>query len=78
MCDRLNRLLASWSGYFSYGTTGTACRAIDDHVHEWTRRFLVRRHKVQGRGMLPFSAPVVFGELGVVRLSCRCRSATPP
>ena len=77
MRDRLNRLLAGWSGYFSYGTTGAAYRAIDDHVYQWTRRFLVRRHNVQGRGTRPSSARVVFGEPGVMRLYCRCRSATP-
>ena len=43
-------------------------RAIDNHVYDCVRHFLVRRHKVQGRGTQRFSHDTVFGELGVVHL----------
>jgi RNA-directed DNA polymerase len=76
--DRLNSLLVGWSGYFSYGTTAAAYRAIDDHVYERTRRFLARRHKVKGRGTRRFSGHIVFEELGVLRLYCRRRRSIPP
>ena len=66
--DRLNRLLIGWSAYFGYGTRLQAYRAIDNHVDNRVRHFLVRRHKVQGRGTRQFSRDVVFGELGVLRL----------
>ena len=47
--DRLNRLLRGWSAYFSYGTRLVAYRAVDNHVYDSVRCFLVRRHKVQSR-----------------------------
>ncbi len=52
--DRLNRLLWGWSGYFGHGTRLMAYRAVDNHVYERTRRFLVRRHKVPSRGTRRF------------------------
>ncbi len=66
--DRLNRLLIGWSAYFGYGTRLQAYRAIDHHVYDGVRHFLVRRHKVQGRGTRRFSRDDVFGELGVMHL----------
>jgi RNA-directed DNA polymerase len=66
--DRLNSLLRGWSSYFSYGTRLMAYRAVDNHVYDRVRRFLRRRHKVQGRGTRRFPANSVFGPLGVLRL----------
>jgi RNA-directed DNA polymerase len=75
--DRLNRLLIGWSAYFGYGTRLQAYRAIDHHVYEDVRHFLVRRHKVQGRGTRRFSRDNVFGELGVLHLR-RVHLGPPP
>ena len=47
--DRLNRLLRGWAAYFSYGTRLMAYRAVDNHVYDRVRHFLVRRHKVPSR-----------------------------
>ena len=66
--DRLNRMLAGWSQYFSYGTLLMAYRAIDNHVQQAVRRFLTRRHKVPGQGTKRFSDAEIFGNLGVIRL----------
>ena len=66
--DRLNRLLRGWTSYFSYGTRLQAYRAIDHHVYDRVRNFLVHRHKVQRRGTRRFPAEAVFGELGVLHL----------
>ena len=74
---RLNRLLVGWSAYFSYGTRLQAYRAIDNHVYDCVRHFLVRRHKVQGRGTQRFPYADVFGELGVVHLR-RVHLGPPP
>ena len=41
--DQLNRLLRAWSTYFDYGTRLQAYRAVDNHVYERVRNFLVRR-----------------------------------
>jgi RNA-directed DNA polymerase len=75
--DQLNRLLRGWSTYFSYGTRLSAYRAIDNHVYDRVRHFLVRRHKVQGRGTHRFSSQTVFGELGVLHLR-RVHIGPPP
>ena len=66
-----NSLLAGWLVYFSYGTLAPTYRAVDRHV--CVRRFLARRHKIDGRGARGFSLKVIFGELGVYRLT-RIRS----
>ena len=66
--NRLNRLLTGWSAYFGYGARSSAYRAIDHHVHDRVRRFLVRRLNAPGRGARRFSHTEVFGNLGVLRL----------
>jgi RNA-directed DNA polymerase len=66
--DKLNRLLIGWSAYFSYGTRLVVYRDIDHHVYERVRHFLVRRHRVQGRGTQRFSYDRVYGDYGVLRL----------
>jgi RNA-directed DNA polymerase len=66
--NRLNQILRGWSAYFNYGTRTAAYRAVDNYVYNSVRHFLRRRHKVQSRGTTRFSAEVVFGELGVLRL----------
>jgi len=68
VCDQLNRMLRGWSGYFGYGTRLQAYRAIDAHVYDRVRNFLVKRHKVQGRGTRHFPHDLVFGDLGVLPL----------
>jgi RNA-directed DNA polymerase len=66
--DRLNRLLRGWTSYFGYGTWLLAYRAIDHHVYDRVRNFLVHRHKVQRRGTHCLPAGIVFGEFGVLHL----------
>ena len=67
--DRLNDQLRGWKGYFCHGTLLAAYKAIDRHVCDRVRHFLKRRHKVPGRGTRRFAPSVVYGELGVVRLT---------
>jgi len=64
----LNRVLRGWAHDFSHGTRMPAFRAIDHHVYDRMRHFLVRRHKVETRGTRRFSSNFIFGELGVLRL----------
>jgi RNA-directed DNA polymerase len=66
--EHLNRLLGGWAAYFSYGTRLMAYRAVDNHVYDRVRHFLVRRHKVPSRGTRRYPYGVVFGDLGVLRL----------
>src|SRR5512135_2483736 len=66
--NRLNRLLAGWSAYFSYGTRASAYQAIDHHVDGRVRRFLAKRHKEPGRGTRRFSRSNIREEFGVASL----------
>ena len=68
VCDKLNRSLRGWSNYFGYGSRNKAYRSVDQYVFERTRRFLARRHKVQGRGNRRFTFDVIHRELGVLCL----------
>jgi RNA-directed DNA polymerase len=73
--EQLNRLLAGWSAYFSYGTRVPAYQAIDAYVSDRVRRFLAKRHKEPGQGTRPFSRSRIFGELGVTPLIQRPKAA---
>jgi RNA-directed DNA polymerase len=61
---KLNSMLQGWSNYFCHGTRRAAYRAIDSYVYERVRNFLVRRHKVAGRGTRRFSCEAVYGLCG--------------
>ena len=68
MRDRLNSLLGGWCSYFNHGTRRMAYRAIDHHVYQSVRHFLVRRHKAPTRGTRRFSREAVYGQLSVRQL----------
>src|SRR5262245_51170721 len=73
--DKLNRSLRGWSNYFRYGSRSKAYRSIDQYVFERVRRFLARRHKVQGRGNRRFTFDVMHRERGVLCLQRLPRAA---
>src|SRR5216684_480067 len=77
VCDKLNRSLRGWSNYFGYGSRSKAYRSVDQYVFERTRRFLARRHKVQGRGNRRFTFDVIHRKLGVLCLQRLPRAAPP-
>ena len=60
--DQLNRMLLGWSGYFCHGARRSAFRGLDHFVYEHARDFLVRRHKLAGRGSRRFSCEVIYGK----------------
>jgi RNA-directed DNA polymerase len=68
----VKRLLRGWCGYFSPGTHYATDRAIEAHLYDRVRNFLVRRHKMPSRSIGPFSKDAVFGDLGMPRLR-HCR-----
>jgi RNA-directed DNA polymerase len=75
--DTLNRLLRGWCGYFSPGSHYVADRAVESHLYDRVRNFLVRRHKLPSRGTRQFSKEAVFGPMGLLRLRhCRTPGAT--
>jgi RNA-directed DNA polymerase len=69
--------LRGWAGYFSHGTRMPEYRAVDNHVYDRVRNFLVRRYKVPTRGTNRFNHEAVFGALGVFHLR-RVRLGPPP
>lgn len=71
----VNRRLAGWANYFCIGTLSEVYRALDHYTCTLLRRFLVRRHKVPGRGTRRFSDPWLRAELGLRQLSGRRRVA---
>lgn len=75
--EQLNLLLRGWANYFDHGTRYLAYRAVDNYVYDRARHFLRRRHKVPTRGTRRFSAAIVYGQLGVVRLRDRLHLAPP-
>jgi RNA-directed DNA polymerase len=66
--DSLNRILGGWSTYFSYGTRSRAYQSVNRYVHDCVCHFLRRRQQLPSRGTARFSADVLAGELGILRL----------
>ena len=71
--DQLNRVLRGWSGYFSYGTRSKAYQSVNRYVHDQVCHFLRRRQQRPSRGTARFSADVIAGQLGILRLTPRPR-----
>jgi RNA-directed DNA polymerase len=69
--EEVNRKLRGWGAYFSIGTVSPVYRAVDRYTCDRLRQFLVRRHKVPGRGTRRFSDRYLHGRLGLVRLRDR-------
>ena len=71
----VNRRLTGWGNYFCVGTLGTVYRALDVYTCMLLRRFLVRRHKVPGRGTRRFSDQWLREQLGLRQLYTRRKVA---
>jgi RNA-directed DNA polymerase len=72
----VNRRTTGWANYFSVGTLAGVYRALDVYTCMLLRKFLVRRHKVSGRGTRRFSEPWLREQLGLKLMSAR-RQVTP-
>jgi RNA-directed DNA polymerase len=64
----VNRRLVGWANYFSVGTLGDVYRSLDEYSCMLLRKFLVRRHKVPGRGTRRFGNKWLRSNLGLVQL----------
>jgi hypothetical protein len=47
---RLNRKLRDWANYFCLGPVSPAYQAINTHTTQRLRRWLCKKHKIQGTG----------------------------
>jgi RNA-directed DNA polymerase len=64
----VNRRVVGWGNYFSVGTRSDVYRSLDEYTCMLLRKFLVRRHKVSGRGTRRFGNQWLRSNLGLVRL----------
>jgi RNA-directed DNA polymerase len=77
---KLNRMMIGWANYFCLGPVSRAYRAVERHACHRLRQWLCAKHKQRGSGTKRYSDEILFGELGLVRLTARTRSlpwATP-
>ena len=72
--SQLNRLWRGWGGYFSPGSHYPTDRAIESHIYDRVRHFLVRRRQLPTRGSRQIRRDDVVAVLGVPRLRM-CRRA---
>ncbi len=72
---QVNRILRGWGNYFRYGSVARAYWRVEAFLLHRARGFLVRRHKVPGRGNQRFPAEQIFGDGGLYKLSAARRAA---
>jgi len=68
---RLNRKLTGWANYFCLGPVSPAYQAINTHVMQRLRRWLCRKHKVQGSGRTRYPDQYLYEVLGLINLPRR-------
>jgi RNA-directed DNA polymerase len=68
---RLNRKLTGWANYFCLGQVSTAYQSINTHVTQRLRRWLCKKHKVQGKGGKRYSYQYLYDDLGLINLPRR-------
>ncbi len=71
---RLNWLMVGWANYFCLGPVSKAYSAVDHHACRRLRRWLCKKHKVQGRGITRYPDDNLYQELGLIRLRETTRS----
>jgi len=73
---QINRVLRGWTGYFHVGSIARTYWRLNAYLVQRARGFLVKRHKVSGRGTRKFSAEKIYGS-GLFLLDYRKRAACP-
>lgn len=69
--QELNRKLKGWANYFCLGPVSPAYHTLDEHVRRRLRRWLCKKHKVQGGGRTRFPDKYLHEDLGLVHLAPR-------
>src|SRR5450759_406970 len=71
---RINRKLEGWSNYFRLGPVSKAYRAVDRHTAQRLRRWLCKKHKVQGLGTARYPDAYLYQKLNLIRLDVHTRT----
>ena len=77
---KLNRVMIGWANYFCLGPVSKAYRAIDGHARKRLRQWLCAKHQISWQATKRYSEAMLYGELGLIRLTKRTSSlpwATP-
>ena len=69
----LNRKLTGWANYFCLGPVSPAYNAVNAHVIQRLRRWLCKKHKVQGMGKKRYPDQYLYEQMGLVNLPTRTR-----
>ena len=67
--EGLNRQLRGWGNYFCLGSVSKAYRAVHAHTRKRLRQWLCAKHKVRSGCTKRFPDEMLYGKLGLVRLS---------
>lgn len=70
---KLNRKLTGWANYFCLGPVSPAYRVINSHATQRLRRWLCKKHKVQGKGTKRYPDQYLYEQLGLINLPARTR-----
>ncbi len=73
----VNRVLRGWTNYFSYGSLWKKYHELERFMQQRLRGWLVRKHKVYGRGECKFPPAYIYDELGLLHptrmLASKCK-----
>jgi len=64
----LNSVLRGWANYFCLGPVRGIYEALSRYAQRRLRRWLVRKHRVKGRGITEYPREYLHGELGLIQL----------
>lgn len=70
---QLNRKLTGWANYFRLGSVSCAYRAVNSHAKKRLRRWLCKKHKVQGSGIRRYPDQCLYEKMGLINLPKRTR-----
>jgi group II intron reverse transcriptase/maturase len=65
---RLNRKLMGWANYFCLGPVSSSYRTINAHATQRLRRWLCKKHKIQGKGLTRYPNQFLHEVLGLIKL----------
>jgi hypothetical protein len=68
LVKRLNFKLTGWANYFHLGPVSKAYQVVDAHANYRLRKWLCRKHRVQGQGYNRFPDQHLYVTLKLVRL----------